>query len=568
MKTGHSAKLLAVMIASALAAGCGSDDNNNDAPTTPENNAPVAGEVAVSTQANNVVLLDVLAAASDADGDDITLVADSISASSGQAVIFGDKISYYPSLSESGEISVSYALSDGMDQTQATATVTVDAVSMDVAYMGTQTCLGCHAGHDSFLNHGHNFKINEITNGELPDYPFSKDEMDGRLAQLLERHQNGESRIENADIPASYADVPYLIGGYHWKARWSDENGYVVAGTGVQFNNQAEEGAANQWGNYKAGEVQDADGNQLKPGHTYGCGNCHNTGYKRYDADLNPNRQWGLDGVGGTWELSGVQCEACHGAGHEHVATMTAIANTPHHLPKGELNITLRAQPRTLEQLSADDMGFGLPVHCGECHTRDGERKFDSASGTYLSPFNKAFPDNPVTHAGRIVADKYGLGKHHQTVDELFGPHPETGEGMGKHFAAGVDCADCHNPHKTVVNRDAEGQDSNPFNVTCTNCHTEQAPKSPSHANVACTTCHMPDTAKSAIYNDVSPALGGDDTVRLGDVKGHIFKIDLSKNNDDLMMNGFVYPALSRDQACGSCHRESFREVVKGVTIH
>ncbi|GLP94791.1 hypothetical protein GCM10007895_00970 [Paraferrimonas sedimenticola] len=568
MKTTHKAKLLAMVVAAALA-GCSSDDPKDvtpEVPEVPQNNAPVAGEVAQATIVNQVITLDVVAVASDADGDEVSLVADSVSASVGDAVYYGGKISYFAPLGTDGEVTVSYTLTDGTDETAATATVTVEDKTMSVEYMGSQSCLGCHADHASFLETGHNFKINKVENDQAPKYPFSN--IDGRLEQLVERLESGDSFIENILQPSSYADVTYVIGGYHWKNRWADADGYVHAGTGTQFNLQAEEGAADQWGNYKSGQVF-KDGERLKDGYTYGCGGCHNTGYKRYDEELNPNRQWDLVGTGGTWELSGVQCEACHGAGNEHVDTMVAISNTPHVLDSELLRITRKATPRTAEALAADDMAFGQAVHCAECHTRDGERKYDSETGEYKTPYNKAFPEGS-TYGGRIVGNNkgYGLGKHHQTIDELVGVNPATGEEMGKHFQAGLDCSSCHNPHKSTVNRDKPGHDG-ALKSVCTDCHTDQAPSGATHAALDCTSCHMPGTAKSAIYEDFTPMMGGgEESVRLGDVKGHIFKIDLSKSSAELEMDGFVYPAISRDQACGACHSESFREMTKSTVIH
>ena len=45
----------------------------------------------------------------------------------------------------------------------------------------------------------------------------------------------------------------------------------------------------------------------------YNCGSCHTTGY-------NPEgNQDGLPGLIGTWAEAGIQCEACHGPGGNHV---------------------------------------------------------------------------------------------------------------------------------------------------------------------------------------------------------------------------------------------------------
>ena len=77
-------------------------------------------------------------------------------------------------------------------------------------YVGAEACQICHEEtYESFMKTGHPYKLNKVENGERPDYPFSK----------------------VSDPPEGYTwdDILYVIGGYGWKARFIDKEGYIVS---------------------------------------------------------------------------------------------------------------------------------------------------------------------------------------------------------------------------------------------------------------------------------------------------------------------------------------------------
>jgi hypothetical protein len=161
-------------------------------------------------------------------------------------------------------------------------------------YIGAETCGGCHADiFEVYIRSGHAWKLNPVVDGQPPDYPFT----------------------EISDLPEGYTwnDISYVIGGYNWKARFMDQNGYIITNppgevvTDTTYLNQYN--FANPillqddgWVSYHSGEPQ------LE----YDCGECHTTGYNH------AGNQDGRPGIIGTWAEPGIKCEACHGPGSLH----------------------------------------------------------------------------------------------------------------------------------------------------------------------------------------------------------------------------------------------------------
>ncbi|GAB4272017.1 MAG: hypothetical protein Kow0092_26980 [Deferrisomatales bacterium] len=400
--------------------------------------------------------------------------------------------------------------SDGDDETRATA---------EKAFVGSEACKTCHpAQYEDFVQSGHNFKLSKVENGQVPTFPFSS------VIGALETITDDDGVTDNSlGTPASYADISYVIGGYYWKARWVDSDGYIVTGTEVQYNLET------------GGMVAYSDGTVDKP---YNCGNCHVTGWRHQDDTLNPDRQGDLPGMEGTWVAEGIQCESCHGAGAAHVASQKAS------------DIVRVAGARTTSELLGDDMAYTKAVACSECHTRDGEKDYP----TYTSPFNQAFPATSVKEGGRILA-KGGLAQHHEQYDEMLGIDPDSADPkpLGKHLQAGVTCETCHDPHKTIVYEDVTGEPA--LVRECEDCHGEgeafevAMPSDSEMAAFSCEDCHMPNGAKSAVAHD---AVGTGPVT--GDVASHIFKIDLGKTQQFTDDGTYMYPWLTKDFACLTCH--------------
>jgi hypothetical protein len=161
-------------------------------------------------------------------------------------------------------------------------------------FVGATICGGCHPDiYDIFMKSGHPWKLNRVVDGQPPEYPFK----------------------EVPDPPEGYSwdDISYVIGGYNWKARFINQDGYIITDAPGESGdkaytsqyNFANENVGNddEWVTYHAGE-------ENLP---YDCGACHTTGYSPR------GNQDDLPGLMGTWAEPGVQCEECHGPGSQHV---------------------------------------------------------------------------------------------------------------------------------------------------------------------------------------------------------------------------------------------------------
>jgi hypothetical protein len=392
-------------------------------------------------------------------------------------------------------------------------------------YIGSHECGVCHnAIYTTFLKSAHPFKLNKIVNDAEPTYPFSS------LAGALAMIDDEDGVTDNSrGTPASYADISYVIGGFGWKSRWIDQSGYIVTGSMVQYNLATDSMSA-----YHDNEVD-------KP---YNCGNCHTTGWKHFDNTVNPSRQDSLAGMDGTFDQTGIQCESCHGAGSTHAQTKLAA------------DTTRIATARTTADFLAPDMAFGKPVACSECHTRDGEHDYPS----FVSAYETAVSGSDI-EGGRIAASG-GLIRHHEQYDELLAVNPDNAA-LGStrtNFASAMwDCNTCHNTHTTTVYQDVSGDAPGAANTNadCLTCHPGNDPANANTFGMTglnCIDCHMPRLVKSAVSTTLANG------VVVGDIRSHIFKIDLTQTDQVTASGSFTYPWLTATYACHSCH--------DGVTAH
>jgi hypothetical protein len=257
--------------------------------------------------------------------------------------------------------------------------------------------------YDVFITSGHPWKLNKVVDGQPPDYPFT----------------------EVSEPPEGYTwdDVTYVIGGYNWKARFIDQEGYIITGdadatTQYNFANPDTGKDEPEWVPYHAGE-------ENKP---YNCGPCHTTGYSAWPSDAH---QDDLPGIVGTWAEPGIQCERCHGPASLHVAN-----------------------PHGVRPMIERDSEL-----CGECHLRGAPEEVNASGGfiRHHEQYEELFQSKHITldcvtchdpHAGVVQLRQTG---EQTTRTQCENCHFRQAKYQDSqiHPAIGVACIDCHMPRVT-----------------------------------------------------------------------------------------------------------------------
>lgn len=276
-------------------------------------------------------------------------------------------------------------------------------------YVGSQACGGCHPDvYETFSKSGHSYKLNKVVDGQAPTYPFT---------QLN-------------DPPEGYTwdDISYVIGGYHWKARFMDKDGYIITDKpGATISDTT---YLNQY-NF-ANPILDQDAGWVKyksgtPKLKYDCGTCHTTGYRK------EGNQDGLEGIVGTWAAPGIQCEACHGPGSLHAANPYGVA------------------------LKVDRSGEA----CAECHRRGDLEEVDAKDGfiEHHEQYEELYQSKHVTLDCVVCHDP-----HEGVVQLREADEPTTR----------TTCANCH--YQEAQN--ASVQVHAGLGVACETCHMPRIVKS------------------------------------------------------------------------------------------
>lgn len=268
------------------------------------------------------------------------------------------------------------------------------------AFIGSEACAECHQEiYDVFVQSGHPYKLNPVVDGEPPQYPFSE--------------------VNNPPEGYTWDDISYVIGGYNWKARFIDQDGYIITGADenatTQYNLENEElDLGDDWVGYHAGEAN----------LPYDCGTCHTTGYSPV------GNQDGLPGLVGTWAFGGIQCEECHGAGSQH-------AENP---------IVVNAKiDRDAES-------------CGACHSRGAIEEVDASNGfiQHHEQYEELFQSKHIAldcvvchdpHTGVVQLREAELPTVKTNCENCH--FVEAQYEAGHNDIGGVDCIDCHMPRIT-----------------------------------------------------------------------------------------------------------------------
>ncbi len=264
-------------------------------------------------------------------------------------------------------------------------------------YVGSEACAECHQETvDVFMGSGHPHQLTPVVDGQAPEYPFS--ELDGPPEGF------------------TWDEISYVVGGYNWKARFVDNEGYLITGgeeATTQYNLENPDlDLGDDWVAYHPGQEQ-----------AYDCGSCHTTGYSP------EGNQDGMPGMVGTFAFPGVQCEGCHGPGSLHV-------NNP-------------ASIRPIIDRDAEA--------CTSCHTRGDIGPVSASEGfiQHQDEYQDLFPGKHAVldcvschdpHTGVVQLAAAGVATTRVGCENCHFAEAANDDG-GVHDRIAVDCLGCHMPH-------------------------------------------------------------------------------------------------------------------------
>ena len=357
---------------------------------------------------------------------------------------------------------------------------TTDPTNRGAHYIGSTACSACHPDIAALTRvHGHTFALNRVQ-GEPPVYPT----------------QATRAGVPNPPDAKTWNDVSYVISGYTHGAYFVDSSGYVMTNGDI--------GADSQWNltfppNGTVAGFAPYLPNQTTPlPYVYDCFRCHTTAPQPQDPN-DPRSQDGRPGIQGTWAEAGVQCEACHGPGSNHIPTPAA------------------------REMFVDS----TPATCARCHTFGDDPNVIVAADGYV---------NPYTQYAELRASG-GHSSFNCTV--CHDPHVSTAYNAGVRNA----CTTCHAGmnlafHEGIVFQRGDYREP-----------------------LACPSCHMPFTGRS--NSNAGPAELDNSGGRMGDVRGHVFRISttnyvytqmFSADGTSVLKDPLGLAAVTTDFVCLRCH--------------
>jgi len=252
------------------------------------------------------------------------------------------------------------------------------------------------------MQSGHPWQLTLVEGGQPPEYPFT----------------------ELTDPPQGYTwdDIQYVIGGYNWKARFIDKEGYIITdppGGAEDEDYPNQYNYRNRITGFGAGWVQFHAGEEDLP---YDCGSCHTTGYTR------AGNQGDLPGLVGTWAQDGVRCEACHGPGAEHVTNPAAV------------DMRIDRDSEACTSCHQMDPGQGLDVRDGFIQHHDQYGDLSQGKHKVLQCVDCHDP-----HLGVEQARRTGVATVQTPCSSCHWEQAEF-QKVAAHINIGFTCTECHMP--------------------------------------------------------------------------------------------------------------------------
>lgn len=352
-------------------------------------------------------------------------------------------------------------------------------------YVGGEACVGCHAQEAAAWRGSQHARAMEPATKEtvLGDFADATFSAGGVTSTFFQRDGGFFVRTDGPDGGLADFAVTWTFGLAPLQQVLVDFPGGRKQALGIAWDARAADAGGQRWFHLYPGQ-EPAAGERLHwtsidQNWNYQCADCHSTNLRKgYDA--------ATDTFTTTWSDVSVHCEACHGPGSAHVAW----AKAPVRAVDAGMGLTAALDERrgvawtfapgavtaarTAPRTSAREIDV-----CARCHARRGQLTDEHVAG---QPFLDAFRP-ALLEPGLYFADGQQRDEVYTWASFL----------QSRMHAAGVTCADCHEPHT--------GKPRAAGNAVCAQCHAAATFDAPEHhhhaagsAGASCVGCHMPPT--------------------------------------------------------------------------
>ncbi len=385
-------------------------------------------------------------------------------------------------------------------------------------FSGSEECASCHQEAYDNWQQSHHRNAMEVANNDsvLGDFANVSFDYLGSTSRFYQR--DGEFFVETDNSVGELEEfkISYTFGFYPLQQYLVEFPDGRIQALSISWDSRDEEEGGQRWYHLYPDEKIEAD----DPLHWTGafqnwnsrCASCHTTNLdKNYSIETNSyETQWSEINVG---------CEACHGAGSQHIDW--ANGNTALNNMGLLINIDKIWEPIAGQLQIPEDVDFTISEQvqtCGACHSRRAELQQRDIASDFLNNYSLSPLLEGLYHAdGQIQDEVYVMGSFLQS----------------KMHANLVSCSNCHEPHSNELRIDGNG--------LCLQCHEAQTFQSQDHffhelgsAGAQCINCHMPET----VYMGVDPR------------RDHSFRIP----------DPIASVELGVPNACSSCHGEQAGE--------
>jgi predicted CXXCH cytochrome family protein len=372
------------------------------------------------------------------------------------------------------------------------STTTTPRATVTNRYAGVEQCAGCHQQQaKDWQGSHHDLAMREPT-AEMVKGDFNNTRFDyfGTVSTFYKTGDKYFVRTDGPDGKLQDFAISYTFGVYPLQQYLVAFPGGRLQALGIAWDTRPKAEGGQRWfhlyPDQKLTYKDDLHWTGRSQNWNFMCAECHSTHLqKNYDA---AKREYHT-----TWTDINVACEACHGAGSQHISWAKqesgweALAPTKGltHLFNDQKGAHFLIDPHTGTPKRSTPRITETEIQvCAACHSRRAQLFEDDRHGQPLmDSFRPALLDAGTYHIdGQIQEENFEYGSFVQS----------------KMYKEGVTCSNCHNPHTLKLK--AEG------NGVCLQCHGASQFDTPKHhhhpvgsTGAMCVNCHMP----SKIYMGV-----------------------------------------------------------------